>query len=70
MVPFLMLADVTTIVAAVPLAAATTAATAAAMSAFFTFVSFFAPRAWAIKCPMQLPQTSWIQPVPSITQMD
>ena len=40
MVPFLMLADVTTIVAAVPLAAATTAATAAAMSAFFTFVSF------------------------------
>ena len=53
MVPFLMLADVTTIVAAVPLAAATTAATAAAMSAFFTFVSF---PARAIKCPMQLPQ--------------
>jgi hypothetical protein len=34
-VPFLMLFDVTTIVAAVPLAAATIAATTAAMSAAF-----------------------------------
>jgi hypothetical protein len=39
MVPFLMFFDVTTMVAAVPLAAATTAATTAAMSADFIFLN-------------------------------
>jgi hypothetical protein len=40
-VPFLMFFDVTTMVAAVPLAAATAAATTAAMTAFFTGTLFW-----------------------------
>lgn len=41
-VPFLMFLEVTRMVAAVPLAAATTAATTAAMSALFTGTPFLA----------------------------
>ena len=42
-VPFLMFFDVTTMVAAVPLAAATTADTIAAMSAVFMSQPFYVP---------------------------